>query len=150
MNATTERMLRSLCSLDRAIKEEDVERAIKYLRGGEETTKGRAHILRYNEVMSLLGIPRATLDQLIFFGHLERAYVKGRKYALGIRKDSYKRFTLSRVFRGAGRNKAHVYLEPYDDITKTALPPISKTAAQKGVWHPPFLNTVKINRHEKN
>ena len=50
-------------------------------------------IIYYKDVKRMLGVHRQQIEIYIEQGHLERAYIEGRKLAVGVTRESYRRFT---------------------------------------------------------
>ncbi len=96
MKPETEQMLRNVASIDGGIRQEDLERAIRILRGDSDEV---VQVMRRKEVMKLLGIHRRTLDYYLKRGYLDRVYGGGER-AIGVSRESYVRFTKIRPAPG--------------------------------------------------
>lgn len=100
MKAQTEAAIRSIAGMDPEVKAENLEKAIRYLKGeadGEPTVE----MMKRKDVMSLLHITRRTLDSYLERGLLDRVYGGGKK-AIGVSRESFIRFTTRRVLKKEG------------------------------------------------
>ncbi len=97
MKPETENMVRTMVATDPTVSREMLERAIIILRGGVETDEDMVHVMRRQDVMKHLSVSRRTLDYYLKMGYLERVYGGGRKYALGVTRESVLRFLKLRV-----------------------------------------------------
>ena len=100
MKAQTEAAIRNIVGLDPEVKQENIERAIRYLKGESEGGEEIA-VMKRQDVMKLLHITRRTLDNYLERGLLDRVYAGGKK-AIGVSRESFIRFTTRRVLKKEG------------------------------------------------
>ena len=101
MKAETEQMVRSILGMDREIAAEDVEKAIRVLKGEPDDNRDLVHVMKRKDVMKLLGIHRRTLDYYLERGYLDRVYGGGER-AIGVSRESFLRFQSQRVGKKTG------------------------------------------------
>lgn len=101
MKAQTEAALRNIAGLDPEVKAENLERALRFLRGERDENGPLVEVMKRKEVMELLKIHRRTLDYYIEKGYLDRVYGGGER-AIGISRDSFIRFTTRRMLKKEG------------------------------------------------
>ena len=85
MKAQTEAALRNIAGLDPEVKAENLERALRFLRGERDENGPLVEVMKRKEVME---IHRRTLDYYIQRGYLKRVYGGGER-AIGVSRDSY-------------------------------------------------------------
>ena len=96
MKTETENALRTIAQLDQEIKKDDLERAIRFLKGASGDQEPVIAVMKRKDVMDLLKIHRRTLDYYLEKGYLDRVYGGGKR-AIGVSRDSFIRFTTRRV-----------------------------------------------------
>ena len=99
MKAQTEAAIRSIAGMDSDVRQEDVEKAIRFLKG-ESDAQPEIEVMKRKDVMSLLRITRRTLDNYLERGLMDRVYAGGKK-AIGVSRESFIRFTTRCVLRKA-------------------------------------------------
>lgn len=100
MKAQTEAAIRNIAGLDPEVKQENIEKSIRYLKG-ESDTQPEIEVMKRKDVMSLLRITRRTLDNYLERGLMDRVYAGGKK-AIGVSRESFIRFTTCRVLKKEG------------------------------------------------
>lgn len=93
MTSQTEMTLRSLLAMDPEISQPLVEQAIDSLHHREVPPKELTQVIRYKELIKLLGVTRKSISYYVRKGYLDRVYGCGRERAIGVSRDSYMRFT---------------------------------------------------------
>ena len=93
MKTEIQNLVNMLAAKDPSIKPENLKKALGFLNRKEDPTQDPYRIILYKDVMRMLGVTRLAIEKLIERGYLERGYVDGRKYALGVTRESYRRFT---------------------------------------------------------
>ena len=101
MKAQTESAIRGIAAMDPEIKPDDLERAMRILRGEIEDKGELTEVIKRKEVMELLTIHRRTLDYYLAKGYLERVYGGGER-SIGISRASFIRFTTRRMLKKEG------------------------------------------------
>ena len=100
MKAQTEAAIRNIAGLDPEVKQENIEKAIRYL-NGETDGPNEVEVMKRKDVMALLRITRRTLDNYLERGLMDRVYAGGKK-AIGVSRESFIRFTTRRVLKKEG------------------------------------------------
>lgn len=101
MKIQTELAIRSIAGTDAEITPDNLEKALRVLRGIPDSTDDLIHVLRRKEVEELLHVHRRTIDYYLDNGYLDRVYGGGKR-AIGISRESFIRFTTRRVAIGSG------------------------------------------------
>ena len=86
-------LITDLAARDPSIRPENLKKALGYLNRREDPMHDPYRVIPYKDIMRMLGVTRLAIEKLIERGYLERGYVDGRKYALGVTRESYRRFT---------------------------------------------------------
>ena len=92
MNNQTEIAIRSIIATDTSIPTDRVERAIIILAGEERSEITHIRILRFKEVMALLGVSRRSITNYVRAGRLDLMYGSGNQRAYGVTMESYSRY----------------------------------------------------------
>ena len=93
MTSQTEMTLRSLLAMDPEVSQPVVEQAIDSLHHRVAPQQELTQVIRYKELMKLLGVTRKSISYYVRKGYLDRVYGCGRQRAIGVSKESYVRFT---------------------------------------------------------
>ena len=93
MKPATAKALRGFLSLDGSIDSRCLEMAVAFLSRDRDPEKDPHGVIPYTDVTRMLGVRRQTVETFVRRGWLERGYVPGRKYAAGVTRESYRRFT---------------------------------------------------------
>ena len=86
-------LITDLAAKDPSIKPENLKKALGFLNRKEDPMQDPYRVILYKDVMRMLGMARLSIEKLIERGYLERGHVPGRKYAVGVTRESYRRFT---------------------------------------------------------
>lgn len=93
MKLETEMAIRSIISTDGEIPKENVERAVRLLRGETDAAAvDEIRVVRRSDVLRILNVHRRTLDYYVKCGYLRRVFGGGRRRALGIERGSLLEF----------------------------------------------------------
>ena len=86
-------LITDLAARDPSIKPENLKNALGFLNRREDPMHDPYRVIPYKDVVRMLGMKRLSIEILIQRGYLERGHVPGRKYAVGVTRESYRRFT---------------------------------------------------------
>ena len=93
MKTEIHKLVTMLAAKDPSIKPENLEKALAFLNRKEDPIHDPYRVIPYKDVVRMLGMKRLSIEILIQRGYLERGHVPGRKYAIGVTRESYRRFT---------------------------------------------------------
>lgn len=96
MNINTELALRSIFDCDETISKDRIECAIRIITGLTPYEIRPVQVIRFRELVSLLGTSRRSITNYIHHGLLEPVYGSGNQRAYGITMDSYSRYIRER------------------------------------------------------
>lgn len=96
MNINTELALRSIFDCDETISKERIEGAIRIINGQTPHVEKPLQVIRFTELVRLLGASRRSVTNYIHHGLLEPVYGLGTQRAYGVTMESYSRFILER------------------------------------------------------
>lgn len=96
MNINTELTLRSIFAVDGTISKDRIEGAIRIMNGQSPYEEKPMQVLRFNELIKLLGASRRSITNYIHNGLLEPVYGSGTQRAYGVTMESYSRFIRER------------------------------------------------------
>lgn len=96
MKRQTELTLRSVLSLDKSVKESDIERAVSLLKGTPTHEDDLVRVMPYREVLARLKVNKYTLRYYVKRGYLTKVLGAGNR-AIGVTWESFHRFTRRQV-----------------------------------------------------
>ena len=91
MTAQVEELMRQILEADGSITQEEINRAIRIMKGAPIDHGDLVHVIRYQKAAKLLGVHRCTIDYFVRMGYLDRV-MGGGKSCIGITSESYQRF----------------------------------------------------------
>jgi len=97
MKTQTATLLEEILRSDREISVSQIKAAIGFLNRNSEPANDPTRYVDYPTATRLLGVKRLTVEKLIQRGKLERAYIPGRKYAIGVTRASFRKLTERRM-----------------------------------------------------
>lgn len=95
MTKQTEQCIRSILAIDDEINKGQIDRAITIMKGEAEHPSDLCRVIRYKEVMRILGVKRTTIQSYIRRGYLTRVLTGCR--AIGVTSDSLDEFRRLRI-----------------------------------------------------
>ena len=96
MNINTELALRSVFDCDETISKDRIEGAIRIMNGLAPYEEKPVQVIRFSELVRLLGASRRSITNYIRHGLLDPVYGSGNRRAYGVTMESYTRFIRER------------------------------------------------------
>ena len=92
MNINTELALRSVFDCDETISKDRIESAIRIMNGLAPYEEKPVQVIRFSELVRLLGASRRSITNYIRHGLLDPVYGSGNQRAYGVTMESYSRY----------------------------------------------------------